>query len=197
MLFSSIKYLASLTMLLWTTFSTPLLSLPDPNFEIIQAKLQLRDNIHYLHVDTDFGFSEPVLTALHNGVMMVIVLEVEIYQARSYIKDNKLAERDQRFTLEYFALSEQYVVINTHTGAQHTAMTLRGVINKLRDIKPIAVIDSATLDESESYYAKIRVRLSLNSLPVPLQLKAYISTDWWLYSDWSILPLVDTQSEAG
>ena len=164
------------------TISNPILSLPNPNFVITQANLELRDNVQYLHVDTDFGFSEPVLEALHNGVAMVIVLEVELYHERDYLRDKKITERDQRFILEYFALSEQYVVVNTRTGAQHTAMTLRGVINKLRAIKPIAIIDNSVLQYSESYYAKTRVRLSLNSLPVPLQLNAYISSDWWLYS---------------
>lgn len=196
MFLSSIKYLFSLLFLFSFVNSASVLSLPRPNFIISEAKFKLRDDKHYLHVDADFRFTTPVLDALHNGVAMVIVLEVEIYQQRSIIWDKKLSELEQRITLEYFDLSEQYVVNNAHTRERYTAMTLRSVINKFRDIKPMAVIENSELLSSESYYARTRVRLSLNSLPVPLQLNAYISSNWWLYSDWVIRPIVSQQSEA-
>jgi hypothetical protein len=197
MLLSSIKYLSSIFLLTSLSFSSSIFSLPTPNFVITKAKSQLRDNVQYINVDADFGFTEPVLDALHNGVSMVIVLEVELYRQRAYLWDEKITVREQRFTIEFFNLSEQYLVNNNHSGMRYTAMTLQSAINKLREIQPMAIIENSLLLDSESYYAQTRVRLSLDSLPVPLQLNAYISTNWWLYSDWFVWPVDTKQAEAG
>ncbi|MFV2056008.1 MAG: DUF4390 domain-containing protein, partial [Thiohalomonadales bacterium] len=167
-----------------------------PNFEIHDAYFQQLDNVQYLHVDADFNFSEPVLEALHNGIKMTIVLDVDVYRKRAYLWDEKITRRDQRYELEYFSLSEQYVVSSQHTNELYSAMTLQSAIYLLRDIKPLAVIDNALLSENESYYATTRVRLSLNRLPVPLQLNAFISTQWWLMSDWYSRPILRAETEA-
>ena len=197
MLLSSIKYLSSLYMLATVNASTAMFSLPTPNFVINEAHFQQQDHVQYLVVDADFNFTEPVLEALHNGIAMIIVLDVEVYRKRKYLWDEEITSRDQRFKLEYFNLSEQYVVSSIHTSELHSAMSLQSAIYLLRDIKPLAVIDNTLLSASESYYANSRVRLSLNRLPVPLQLNAFISTQWWLFSDWYFSPVKNTKTPAG
>ena len=156
-----------------------------PGFVVNSASTELSDNVYYLHADIDYRFSDSVVEALHNGVPMVVVLDLELFRKRPWWWwDNKVASLEQRYQLQYHALSEQYLVTNLNSGKQYTSYTLHSALYGLRDVDKLPVIDRQLLSPDYQYYVRIRSRLSTNNLPVPLRMKALVSPSWWLSSAW-------------
>jgi len=163
---------------------SPAMADTDPGFVIKSANTELSNNVYYLHADIEYAFSDSVVEALHNGVPMVVVLDLELFQKRPWWWDEKVASLEQRYQLQYHALSEQYLVTNLNSGKEYTSFTLHSALYGLRDVDKLPVIDRQLLDRDHEYYVRIRSRLSTNTLPVPLRMKALVSPSWWLSSDW-------------
>jgi len=121
----------------------------------------------------------------------VIELDIEILQPRSYFWDKELATLEQRYQLQYHALSEQYIVRNLNSGAQYTFFSLIAALQKIGHVDHLPIIDKQLLAEESDgdVYARVRTQLSFGNLPVPLKLNALISRSWWLSSDWVELNL--------
>jgi hypothetical protein len=166
------------------SISLPVYADDNGGFVVNRAEAELENGIYYLHANADYNFSKDVLEAIMHGVPIVMVLEFELFKERPYLWDEDQASLKQRFQLQYHALSEQYIVSNLNSGDQYTAMTLHSSLYSLRDIKHLPIIDKKLLLPDEKYYARVRVRLSISNLPVPLKMVAYFSRSWWLLSDW-------------
>ena len=82
------------------------------------------------------------------------------------------------------SLSSKYIVKNLNSGAQDTYPTLHSALYNLRELRALPVIDKNLLVKDEQYTGRARVRIELETLPVPLRLNAYITRSWWLGSAW-------------
>lgn len=169
-------------------FSTNVLA---DEFVINNAELVLTDKIYQLNARMEFEFSKDVLAAIENGVPMVIETEIEFLEPRNYFWDKELASLEQRYQLQFHALSEQYIVRNLNSGAQYTFFSLTAALQKIGNIDHLPLIDEKLLSGrgKEKYYARIRTHLGFDNLPVPLKLNALVSRSWWLGSEWVELDL--------
>jgi len=160
-------------------------------FVINSAELVLADKVYQLNARVEFDFSKDVLNAIENGVPVIIEMDIEFLKPRSYIWDEELASLEQRYQLQYHALTEQYIVRNLNSGAQYTFFSLTAALQKIGIIDHLPLIDEKLLSgkDNKKYYARIRTQLSFDNLPVPLKLNALISRSWWLSSDWVELDL--------
>lgn len=160
-------------------------------FVINSAELVLTDKVYQLNARVEFEFSKDVLNAIENGVPLIIEMDIEFMKPRSYIWDKELASLEQRYQLQFHALSEQYIVRNINSGAQYTFFSLTAALQKIGIIDHLPLIDENLLSNNsgEKYYARIRTQLSFENLPVPLKLNALISRSWWLGSEWVKLDL--------
>jgi len=160
-------------------------------FVINHAELVLSDKVYHLNATLDFDFSNDVLDAINNGVPLVLELVIEILEPRRYWWDDEIASLEQRYQLQYHALSEQYLVRNLNSGAQYTFFSLSAALQKIGSVSNLPIIDEQLLGnkETEKYYARIRTSLSFENLPLPLKLDAWTSRSWWLGSEWVELTL--------
>lgn len=160
-------------------------------FVINDAELVLSDKVYQLNARMEFEFSKDVLQAIENGVPMVIETEIEFLEPRNYFWDKELASLEQRYQLQFHALSEQYIVRNLNSGAQYTFFSLTAALQKIGYINHLPLIDETLLEgkDRDTYYARVRTHLKFDNLPVPLKLNAMISASWWLSSDWFELDL--------
>ncbi|MCI0508088.1 MAG: DUF4390 domain-containing protein [Gammaproteobacteria bacterium] len=160
-------------------------------FVINHAELVLSDKVYHLNANLAFDFSNDVLEAINNGVPLVLELVIEILEPRRYWWDNEIASLEQRYHLQYHALSEQYLVRNLNSGAQYTYFSLSAALQKIGSVANLPVIDEQLLQdkETEKYYARIRTSLSFDNLPLPLKIDAWTSRSWWLGSEWIELNL--------
>ena len=160
-------------------------------FAINHAEIVLSDKVYHLNATLDFDFSSDVLEAISNGVPLVLELIIEILEPRRYWYDDEVASLEQRYQLQYHALSEQYIVINLNSGARYTFFSISAALQKIGSVNNLPIIDEQLLEDKdiENYYARIRTTLSFENLPVPLKLDAWTSRSWWLGSDWIELDL--------
>lgn len=148
------------------------------------ASTRLVDNVFRLDADLEYELPQSILDALDNGVVLTMVLDIEVYRPRDYLWDDELASLEQRYQVQYHALTEQYLLRNLNSGSQDVYPTLDAALFFMGRVRELPVIDVQLLEASTDYRVRIRSRLDFGSLPVPLQLRAYVSRDWWLRADW-------------
>jgi hypothetical protein len=153
-------------------------------FSVRNAKTELVDDVYRLDAELEYAFSKPALLALGNGVTLTLVLDIEVYRPRRYMWDEEVATLEQRYELQYLALGDQYLMRNLNSGSQFVYPTLSAALASIETIEHLPIIDLHLLDPKERYMVRVRSRLDIDALPVPLQMKAYVSSDWWLSSGW-------------
>lgn len=153
-------------------------------FVITHAETQLRDDVMVLNAGMRFDFSEEAREALDNGVPITLLLELKLNRTREYLWDENVATLEQRYTLRYHALSEQYIVHNLNSGEQSAHRSLVSVRNYLATITDLPLIDRRLLVEGGQYYLKLRVGYDINALPSPMRPMAWLSSEWREHSEW-------------
>lgn len=153
-------------------------------FSVNQASAKLLDSVYRLDADLDYRLSPPMLDALQNGVVLTVELEIEVYRSRNYWWDETIARLEQRYEIQYYALTEQYLLHNLNSGSKTSYSSLDTLLFYLGMVRQLPLIDANLLDTREQYQARIRAGVDFGSLPVPLQLSAYVSGDWSKSSDW-------------
>jgi hypothetical protein len=156
----------------------------DPLFSVHNAKTELVGDVYRLDAELDLKLTPEALKALDSGVTLTIVLDIEVYSPSRYLWDDVLATLEQRYEIQYHTLSDQYLLRSLNSGSQFVYSTLDAALNTLGKIEQLPILDAHLLEKDERYKVRVRSRLDLGSLPVPMQLKAYVSSDWYLSSGW-------------
>lgn len=170
-------------LVLYVTLTSPA-SASEQLFTIENASTEVIDQIYNLNASLKYHFSKEALTALENGVSLFLVLDIEVIKPRRYMWDEDVATLEQRYEIQYLALTDQYLLANKNSGAQHVYHSLKNALSTLEHIEGLPIIDTHLLNKEDHYKVQVRSRLDIDSLPVPLRLKAYFSDDWYLNSGW-------------
>ena len=158
-------------------------------FTIRSVETRLQDDVYLLDTRLELAFSEEAEKALKAGIPIIVLLDIEVDELRSWWWNKTVAELQQGYLLLYHALTEKYIVNNLNSGAQHDYTSLGASLNAMSHINGLPLIDAALLDKDELYQLRLKVRLDIESLPAPMRPLAYISSDWQLASDWYTWPL--------
>jgi len=153
-------------------------------FTVHNAKTELVGDVYRLDANLELKLTPQALTALDNGVTLTIVLDIEVYTPSRYLWDDVLASLEQRYEIQYHTLADQYLLRNINSGSQFVYSTLDAALEALGKIEQLPILDAHLLQAGRHYKVRARSRLDLSSLPVPMQLRAYISSEWWLNSGW-------------
>ncbi len=170
--------------LLWLT-TTALAS----DFRVVDANTQLDKGVYLLNAQLKLRFPDGPLEALQNGVPLIIDLDIQVFRQREWLWDEIAAQLQQRFRLEYHALSRQYVISNLNSGEIKSFSDLKLAIDFLSRIQGFPLLDASLLPRGGSYLVRMRATLDIEALPVPLQLVAYLSPEWRISSEWYTWPL--------
>ena len=73
---------------------------------------------------------------------------------------------------------------NINSGFEESFVKLESMLDFLRIIEGLPLVDQNILSKQERYYALIRSRIDVEELPIPLRLRAYVSSSWDLASQW-------------
>lgn len=158
-------------------------------FKVLSAETNLKEHVFHLNAKMDLKFSDDALEALRSGVPLIILINIEVQQDRSWWWDKTVAKLEQGYLLLYHALSEKYIIHNLNSGAQVNYISLNTALHSLSNIYDFPLIDKNLLDEDDDYYVRLRTYLDIESLPAPMRPIAYISSQWQLESDWFSWPL--------
>lgn len=148
------------------------------------AYTTLSNKVYYLNARIDFTLSDEVLEALQKGVPIMLKLEIEISRARDYVWDETVTGLKQRYEFEYHPLTKQYTVKNLNSGSLHSYPDMNAALLVLGTIVDLPILDKNLLDADEHYTGRMRAKVDINVLPVPLRLLAYLTSGWSLTSEW-------------
>ncbi len=158
-------------------------------FTIRSVETRLENNVYLLNTHIDYAFSKTALEALQNGVPLIVLLDIEVVQKRSWWLDKSIAELQQGYLLLYHALTEKYIINNLNSGAQENYNSLDTAISSLGKITDLPILDSKLVIKGTHYDVQLHTYLDLEALPAPMRPIAYISSKWRLESDWYRWPL--------
>lgn len=166
---------------LWA-WSVPALAAPE--FAVRAVDAYVSDGVYHLDARIDYSLTPEVLEALENGVPLNMHVRIEVYRERRWWWDEDIATLDQRYRVQYHALTERYLVENLNSGAPETYSSLTTALDALGRIRNLPVLDRNLLAADEAYRARMRVELDIEALPAPLRPLAYLSSHWRLGSEW-------------
>lgn len=158
-------------------------------FSIRSVSTRLVDHVYMLNASIDYRFSERALDALRSGVPLTIRLDIEVECPRDYWLDEDVASLQQRYQLQYHALSGQHVVRNLNSGAADAYPSLDSAIAALGILVDFPLLDENLVAPDEQYEVSIKAGLDIEALPSPLRPLAYLTPSWWHGSDWYSWPL--------
>ena len=157
----------------------------DPGyFAIREARTELQNGVYFLDARIEYRLSSDARRALQSGVPLTIRIEVELLKPRRLWFDSEEAALQQRYQLEYHALSERFTVQNLNSGDQLSFSSLSAALDSLGRIRHLPLIDAALLYANQDYYLRMRSVLDVEKLTGPLRLIAFWRRDWSLGSDW-------------
>ncbi|HDP88760.1 MAG TPA: DUF4390 domain-containing protein [Thioalkalivibrio sp.] len=146
------------------------------------------DGVIRIDADVRYNLTPVLRDALHNGVDLVIEMEVRVERVRWWVNED-VASLVQRYRLGYYSLSRLYVVQNLNTGVQSTYPSLGSALYALGAVRDFPLMDAALLLPGEEYRAGMRTRLAVDQLPLPLRVRGYVAREWRPESEWYEWPL--------
>ncbi len=176
---------------IWLLLALSLLAAPLSAREttISNTRTLLVDGVYRLGAHVDFDFNETLYDALHNGVSLLIELRVEVLREREWLWSEVVAELQQRFQLQYHALSRYYLVRNFSSGAQFSFRTMNEALEYIGNVYDLPLIDAKLLEPKHNYVVRMRADIDVEALPTPLRLWAYLGSAWSLKGNWKQWPL--------
>jgi hypothetical protein len=155
------------------------------SFNVRAASTQLVEGIYRLYAQIDYPLNEDVQKAIESGIPLIVNQEIELLRLRRWLWPKAIKHITIRYQLRYHALSEQFVLIYlSQEGRQRAYLDLTVAIKHLGTIKGYPLIAQKELEPGQRYRVRLRTRLSIEDLPVPMRPLAYLSPQWHLDSSW-------------
>ncbi|MCQ8127638.1 DUF4390 domain-containing protein [Methylomonas rivi] len=167
----------------------PFLTAADPYTAIIRQAGLIETGPNNLQIQAriDYRLSPTAKEALHKGVPLTWIVAIQIRKA-GRILDTTLYSQERPYRIRFHALLNQYEVA-TRDNEGEMFLTLNAALNfmsNLHDSQPLA---ADLIQPGQRYYLAVKCRFDRESLPVPLRPFAYLDTQWFLSSDWTLWPI--------
>ena len=146
------------------------------------AEIRAEEDDYVLNADFELSLNATLDEALHRGVPLYFILELEISRPRWFWFDDKVLTSSVQYRITWNALTRQYRVSSGLIG--ETLYTLEEIERFLSRVTSRPVARRDQLQKGSRYDAALRLRLDVNQLPKPFQVDALASREWTLSSDW-------------
>jgi hypothetical protein len=159
-------------------------------FERIALTLSADGRI-LLDADIGYDLNPTILEALENGVPLTFETHVQMRRANAWLWQPDTVEHRLRTVLKYRPLSGLYELRNLQGDERLAFATRDAALRTLGKIVAMPIIDRSALELDADYLVRIEVRLDIESLPLPMRPRAYLSRDWSMSSDpweWRLRP---------
>lgn len=179
--------LLSLLLLLCLSAVEPLRAQEDvPVFRVEQIRAELLDGVYHIDATIRLRFSQEMIDALRNGVPLVFAIELVVEQPKRFWPDTNIVQLEQRYSLRFHALTQQYVVSDLNTEIQHAFHSLSAAIDFLNNRTTVPTLDADLLGKGKGYLGKLRMHLVPEALPLALKVRAYTKDAWRASSQWAV-----------
>lgn len=163
----------------------PAVRAAEGDISLPSASVRTVDGVYLLDSVARIRLTQPVRSALVNGVALTFAWEVEIDRERGWWwPDATIARVTQRYRLEYHALSLQYLVTNLNTDERRGFTRLASALDFMGQLIGFPIVDRVLLNDPGRHTGYVRLRLEHDTLPLPLRPAALFSAAWYLETDW-------------
>lgn len=152
--------------------------------EIRAASLTLDAGVYELDAGMELELPEDARKAIDAGLALRIDYDIRISRVRQYMPDAGLASLLQSYEVSYHALSQRYLLRNMNTGEQQDYGTLDAVLERVREVRGLPVIDAALVEEGPTYEVGVRAVLDMGTVPDALSWLLFWTDDWSTSSEW-------------
>ncbi len=163
----------------------------DYGIHIRQTQLLRRGEATVLNADVDYRFNPTAIAALNQGIPLTLDLELTVSRERPYWLDETILREQRRIQLRYHPLAKSFQIADLDSGAVQSFTSLAAVMDTLSRIRGWTIHGAEKLEADQSYWARLRLHLDIESLPLPLRAEAYASPDWRLATpplEWRLDP---------
>ncbi|MCK9606276.1 MAG: DUF4390 domain-containing protein [Methylomonas sp.] len=166
----------------------PFFSAADPYAAIIrQADLIQAGADLQIQARIDYRLSPTAKEALHKGVPLTWIVDLNIREV-GRIWDSTLYQRERPYKIQFHALLNQYEVVTPEDDGE-MFLTLNAALNFMSGLHDDTQLAVDLIQPGQRYYLAIKCRFDREALPVPLRPFAYLDTQWFLSSDWTLWPI--------
>ena len=148
------------------------------------AGSELVEDSYYADARIHFDLDEDIILALEHGVAVDVHVLLHVRRERKWLWDPLVAENSLHYRLQHHPLSDDYVVTEETSGERHQFPSVEAAIQYLGSVSNHRLVDASQLEDGSTYTGYVKVRLSMESLPAPLQPAAYVSGRWQMESSW-------------
>lgn len=168
--------------------------------EINQMQIERNDSGVFFSANLKFELPSLVEDALHKGIPMFFVAEIEVLRDRWYWSDKAVASQARYMRLAYQPLTRRWRlnVGTTATGNSGLGVVLNQNFESLADalahmqrFSRWRIADAADIDFDGKTHAEFSFRLDVSQLPRPFQIGAMGESDWSLYGSRSLRLIPD------
>lgn len=154
---------------------------------IRQADLiETGDNLQ-IQARIDYRLSPTAKEALHKGVPLNWIIDLNIRKT-GRIWDSTVYSRERPYRIQYHALLNQYEVVTPNNEGE-MFLTLNAALKFMSNLRDDTRLGADALQTGQDYYLAVKCRFNRETLPVPLRPFAYLDTQWYLSSDWTLWPI--------
>ena len=144
--------------------------------ELTQFELSRSDEGLQLAFAVDLTLPRGVEDALQKGIPLYFVAQADVYRARWYWRDRRVASAERTWRLAFQPLTRKYRV--SFGGLNQSFDSLADAMVSVRRVATWKIADSAALEPEASHYVELRYRLDTSLLPRPLQIGLGGQADW-------------------
>ena len=158
------------------------------DFNVHHVQTRLSAQALEVSAKMDLRLSNKAAAALAKGIPLSVVINIALLEHRSILWDRTIATRDLHRTLQFHALSNEYLVGGSELGSDEyeNFLSLDEALHFLGRIDDLRLpLGKTALDADQDYHVRVRVYLDIGSLPFPLRPMAYTSPSWHLNSGWT------------
>lgn len=156
--------------------------------EVTQLELARSGDGVALAASLKFDLPAAVQDALHKGLPVIFVEEVEVYRERWYWLDKRVGTAQRHMRLVFQPLIRRWrLSVGAGPGSaaelgalSQTFDTLEEALGVIRRVSGWRIADYTSLETGAEHRVEFRFRLDLTQLPRPLQIGALGGSDWLL-----------------
>ena len=155
--------------------------------EINQMQVERSDTGVFFSSNLKFELPNLVEDALHKGIPMFFVAEIEVLRDRWYWSDRSVAKQARYIRLAYQPLTRRWRLNISPTPIGNTGLgvvlnqnfeSLADALASIQRISRWRIADAADIDMDGKTHVEFSFQLDVSQLPRPLQIGAMGQTDW-------------------
>ncbi len=154
----------------------------DYRFAINKVSIRPADQSLNLRLQQELSLSQQAREALRHGVSLTIRLDMALrHGQRSMV----IEPATRLFQIRFLSLSERYQLLEIGADKLQTFPRLRHALAAIGDVN----IQLRTTPLVAGHYElRARIRVDKGRLPAPMQIPAWLSSQWQHDSEWSAWP---------